>query len=1004
MLRFSRSAPVALSVVTLLACRPAETTDTSGRSARDVITSLSSFPAFAAHVGAAGHLTRTAAGYRLDGAHLGALLPATSDGALEIAKVSIHSPHTHKVTGQVVDGAVVFREVERDTDVIYVAEARRVEELRILRSANAPTRASYILRAAGAVRVREGRIEIVDDHGEVRLNTEPMFAVDARGVRRDLTVAMVDGRIETDLDTRGLTYPIVVDPVWTAAPSMATARRFPGVAGLPSGKLLVAGGGSASFAATATAEVFDPVARTWTTVDPMVTPRGWGHAHKLPSGKVLMVGDGLTEVASTELYDETTAKWTAGGSMVQARAEFSSITLATGGVLVAGGTIGNPIATAEVYDPTSNAWTAVTAMRDSRSIPSIALLKSGKVLVAGGKASGTVHSSVEIFDPIAKTWTPIASMAIARQGAVTAVLPDGRVLVAGGFNSESGSFTPFDSAEIYDPTTDKWTTTPTMKAKRVLPGVAVLSSGRVLLTGSGFLAPFLSSAEIYDPVAAAWSTAGTLTTPRGTHFSHTFSTGKVLIGGGYDGTLALPSTEEYTPLVASSACTSPGECASGVCADGFCCDRACDGVCEACDVAGKSGTCSPVIGAPHGARPACSTGAGDPCKAQTCGGTASTCVFAAAGTIPCGSATCAAGVETHVAKCDGAGLCGDTPKPCGAFKCGATACLTTCAGDVDCSAGSYCNAGACVTRVGLGEPCAAASACSTGLFCTDSVCCAVAACEAGSSCSAGPKKGSCAKLLGTKCGSPDECGAGSCVDGYCCDSACTGQCEACDVADKSGAFGKCTAVKDKPHGSRMACASDPKNPCSVTSCDGDTRTSCKGFVGGTVACRVQSCTDGTMTAPASCTGMGTCPEPVTSLCGGFRCDDAGVACKTSCTANTDCTGSNVCTAGLCRPRAGACSTDGSSLLAADGSTKSCAPYLCSKDECQTKCASSIECSAGNVCDGATCVPAPAASSESDGGCSYRRSGSRPGNVPLGGLMGLVGLAALAARRRRVRAQ
>jgi hypothetical protein len=40
-------------------------------------------------------------------------------------------------------------------------------------------------------------------------------------------------------------------------------------------------------------------------------------------------------------------------------------------------------------------------------------------------------------------------------------------------------------------------------------------------------------------------------------------------------------------------CVSPDQCASGACVDGFCCDRACDGDCEACNVAGVEGICSP---------------------------------------------------------------------------------------------------------------------------------------------------------------------------------------------------------------------------------------------------------------------------------------------------------------------------------------------------------------------------------------------------------------------------
>lgn len=960
-------------------------------SSREVVARLGALSAFRGHLGREGRLELGGGGYRLAGDRLDAVLPASSRAPLRIGRIAIDSSLPREVTSEPVGGALVFRDAALDTDVVLVAEPTRVEEIRVLRTPRASAHATYRIDAHG-VRVREGRVEIVDDDGKLLLNTERMFAVDVQGTRRELTVAFVEGRVEVDLDTRGLQYPIAIDPVWTVAPSMGTARRAPAVARLPSGKLLVAGGVGLS-----TAEVFDFSTRTWSAGGTMSMARALGAAHTLSTGKVLIVG-GASASTVTELYDETSKTFTAGGALTTARQDFASVKLATGQVLVAGGNpSGPPISTAELYEPTTNTWTAVGSMSVPRDMPTMITLASGKVLVVGGKGSGVVYSSAEVFDPTAKTWSTVAPMSTARQVPAIALLSDGRVLVAGGFNSESGSFVGFDSAEIYDPVANTWTSTPTMTAKRVLPGVAVLSSGRVLLTGSGFLAPFLSSAEVYDPVTNKWSSAGTMTTARGTHFTFAPPTGAVLVGGGYDGTNALASTEEYTPLSNGSTCTADGACASGHCVDTVCCDRACGGQCEACDLAGKVGACSSVTGAPRGGRPACSDGAGDPCKAKTCGGTdGSACVYAPAGTVSCGTASCTAGVETHPAKCDGAGACADTPKPCGAFKCGATACLTTCGGDADCTTGSYCNAGSCVSKVGLGEPCSGASACASGLFCTDGVCCATSSCEAGSACNTPTKKGACAKKVGTTCGSPDECGSGFCVDGFCCDSACNGQCEACDVADEGGSFGKCTAVTGKPHGTRTACPSDATNPCSVSSCDGDARSSCKAFVGASVPCRTGSCVDGTLTAPAACNGTGVCPEPVTSSCNGFACEADGLSCKTSCTSNTDCITPNVCTSGACRLPAGTCSDDGLSLVSASGAITSCAPYRCANDQCPTRCESSAECSPGNVCDpaSAACVPgAPA--TEDSGGCAY-------GGSPRFGVVGLLMALSLVARRRRAR--
>jgi hypothetical protein len=45
-----------------------------------------------------------------------------------------------------------------------------------------------------------------------------------------------------------------------------------------------------------------------------------------------------------------------------------------------------------------------------------------------------------------------------------------------------------------------------------------------------------------------------------------------------------------------ASCANGMECASGACVDDVCCDGACTGVCLACNVTGKEGTCAPVPG------------------------------------------------------------------------------------------------------------------------------------------------------------------------------------------------------------------------------------------------------------------------------------------------------------------------------------------------------------------------------------------------------------------------
>ena len=151
-------------------------------------------------------------------------------------------------------------------------------------------------------------------------------------------------------------------------------------------------------------------------------------------------------------------------------------------------------------------------------------------------------------------------------------------------------------------------------------------------------------------------------------------------GGGGDVDLANSTKPN------GQACSAGSECASGVCADHLCCDRACDGQCEACDVAGSEGTCSLVTGAPHAPRASCN---GSGACAGACDGTSKDCAYPSTQTI-CGAAC--------DGTCDGAGTCSTNGGTCpNGYACGgAGGCKTSCTTQADCQPFFMCNAPNCV--------------------------------------------------------------------------------------------------------------------------------------------------------------------------------------------------------------------------------------------------------------------------------------------------------------------
>jgi len=381
-----------------------------------------------------------------------------------------------------------------------------------------------------------------------------------------------------------------------------------------------------------------------------------------------------------------------------------------------------------------------------------------------------------------------------------------------------------------------------------------------------------------------------------------------------------------TKLALGGACASNSECATGNCVDGVCCDTACSGTCVACAAAlktsGADGTCGPAADGkdPHGTCP--DDGMSTCARDGFCNGSGG-CRLYKSGTS-CGASTCDGNVAKGVL-CDGLGACktSTTGVDCATYACSAGSCKSTCATNSDCASTAWCDGGTCRTK----------------------------------------------GANGAKCTLADACASAFCVDGVCCASACTGQCEACDVA---GAEGSCAPVTGDAHSTRPKCAGGTaSNPCAATKCDGTVRDSCAAYEPTTTPCREATCTDGVATFAAKCDGKGGCPASETQVCEPYAC--GAKACKTSCTADADCGKNTRCdvASGKC---VSAATCDGDHIVTgADGTTTDCAPFRCeSSGRCKDTCAVSSDCVAPLVCDGSgKCVQPPGAGDEESGGCGCR---------------------------------
>jgi hypothetical protein len=314
---------------------------------------------------------------------------------------------------------------------------------------------------------------------------------------------------------------LVLSAAWGSAPPRpdGVAVTGPPVEGrfshtatlLPNHKVLIAGGMQRNGVWLDTAEIYDPESGRFEAIGKMHARRAGATATLLPDGKVLIAGgtDGTgRNHASAELYDPSTNGFSMTGNLSTPRSHAIAALLSTGKVLVAGGAAfrdGDDQASADLYDPSTAKFTPTGGMHTGRSYYASVPLKDGRVLVMGGLSGGDPpgfkpERSAEIYSPSTGRFTSVGSMATARWKHGAAPLPDGRVLVIGG-QDEIGPGHLEPGTEIFDPQAGQFSTGPKMKFHRfkLASGVVSLRDGRILVAGGA------SQPEIYDPLRSAFA-------------------------------------------------------------------------------------------------------------------------------------------------------------------------------------------------------------------------------------------------------------------------------------------------------------------------------------------------------------------------------------------------------------------------------------------------------------------------------------------------------------------
>jgi hypothetical protein len=190
------------------------------------------------------------------------------------------------------------------------------------------------------------------------------------------------------------------------AGAMVSARVNHSATKLNNGKVLIAGGICSSACLLNTAQLYDSSTDNFTNTTGNLNSTGIAlhTATLLNSGLVLIAigGTGSSSV-KTELFNSTTGLFSITGNMKNfVRTTHTATLLSNGKVIIIGGGSAstNLYLESELYDPTSATFTASGNLNTARNSPSSVLLNNGKVLVTGGKdVSGNTLLSAEIYTP-----------------------------------------------------------------------------------------------------------------------------------------------------------------------------------------------------------------------------------------------------------------------------------------------------------------------------------------------------------------------------------------------------------------------------------------------------------------------------------------------------------------------------------------------------------------------------------------------------------------------------
>ncbi len=380
---------------------------------------------------------------------------------------------------------------------------------------------------------------------------------------------------------------------WTLGAPIPTPRQM--LAAASDGKLIYAVGGTNGNSDMATAEAYDPAAKTWTSLPNMSQPRSdlgvaiadqrlvavgglsrgqvsksvavldlmaksWADLPDLATARHGMAVDAVEKAVyaiggSTGVGDndvtaaaevlrlparetQPAAQWRALPDAPTARLMMAWAVLNDKIWVLGGLRNGVALQTVESYDPHTGAWQTEPPL----PIPlhhAAAATYRGEVVVLGGASDTLAQASNKVFALRGGNWVELPNLTHARAAPAAAVVGD-KLVAVGGQNAKK--LVP--QTEVFDG--KSWQDAADLPTPR--EHLAAASDGTfVYVVGGRFLSADKNSAafERFDPQSGKWTKLVGMPTPRGS-YGATYINGRILAVGGEEPTQVLGVAEMYT--------------------------------------------------------------------------------------------------------------------------------------------------------------------------------------------------------------------------------------------------------------------------------------------------------------------------------------------------------------------------------------------------------------------------------------------------------------------------